>query len=513
MIQPSNGNGKQTRGITNSARNMGVYVLGGRGTGKSWLLALVIAWQDFLVGRPQVIFDPLGTVSQYFFYKLVRTLSYLPKAKHAQYWERVKYCDLSGREGFVTPFPLYYRQGSETLQEIAERVLTVIQLSSPGLVANAPVSWPSMHRLGVHAGTVLAALGLQATQLEDLLFNTASWQNNGLFDEEIRRFPEDAVPAMSYFRTSYLPLSRTDKSRLVSSLFDHVFKLTSDRNLRGVFAASAFGIKWKDVAANGQTVILNFKQITAPETKRFALLWTFMHLYEFIKQRSRSDLPFGVIFDEFAAFAAKVEHGMSPLATVLDEFIQQYMRNSNIWLTIAHQTIQQLDEQLRTTLLSLGNYLFGQAPTMEAARILADAVFLRDPYRVKYWRPVYGRIVPRGSDIPEEPQFMPLEEQRELFAQQLRKLPAQQFLLRPAEREGVISTAVFPITIRSVDLDPVTNEYHYPDPDLLNKLYPILAQKDGRPIADILNEQEARLTQGIRRQPPQPTPAAEDSSR
>jgi predicted ATPase len=56
MIQPSNGNGKQTRGITNSARNMGVYVLGGRGTGKSWLLALVIAWQDFLAGRPQVIF-------------------------------------------------------------------------------------------------------------------------------------------------------------------------------------------------------------------------------------------------------------------------------------------------------------------------------------------------------------------------------------------------------------------------------------------------------------------------
>jgi DNA-binding Lrp family transcriptional regulator len=200
---------------------------------------------------------------------------------------------------------------------------------------------------------------------------------------------------------------------------------------------------------------------------------------------------------------------------LFDEFLQQYMRNSNIWLTIAHQSIQQLDEQLRNTVLSLGNYLFGQVPTMEAARILADAVFFRDPYRVKYWRPVYGRILPRGADIPEEPEFMPLEEQRELFAQQLRKLPAQQFLLRPAEREGVISTAVYPISIRGVDLDPVTNEYHYPDQKLLDTLFPKLAAKDGIPIQEILREQETRLTQDITQHLPgqtrtEPLPAEEE---
>jgi hypothetical protein len=345
-------------------------------------------------------------------------------------------------------------------------------LSSPGLVSNAPVSWPSMHRLGVHSGTILASLGLQATQLEDLLFNTTSWEKTGVFDAAIARDP-DAAPAVSYFRTTYLPMSRTDKSRLVSSLFDHVFKLTSDRHLRAVFAAQAPGINWQDVAATGQTVILNFKHITAPETKRFALLWTFMHLYEFIKQRARSDRPFGVIIDECAAFATKVETGTNPLAVLLDEFMQQYMRNSNIWLTIAHQTIQQLDEQLRQTCLSLGNYVFGQVPTMEAARILADAVFLRDPWRVKYWRPVYGSGARGGYGlIDEEPQFMPLEEQRELFAQKLRTLPHWQFLLRPAEREGVIGTAVYPITIRLVDL--VNGEYHFPDPKLMDTLSPNL---------------------------------------
>src|SRR5918996_1516143 len=138
MIQSSNGKGtwlQHARAIKNSPRNMGTYVLGGRGTGKSWLLSLVFAWSDFLAHRPQVIFDPLGTTSRYFLYKLVRILSYLPKAEHAKVWERVAYCDMSGRSGFVTPFPLYYRRDTETLQEIAERILTVIELSSPGLVA------------------------------------------------------------------------------------------------------------------------------------------------------------------------------------------------------------------------------------------------------------------------------------------------------------------------------------------------------------------------------------------
>jgi hypothetical protein len=508
MIQPSNGKGtwlQHARAINNSVRNMGIYCLGGRGTGKSWELSLAIAWQEYLAGIPGVIFDPLGTLSRYFFSKLVRTLTYLPKSERKKVWERIIYVDMSGRSGFVSPFPLYYRQGNETLQEISERLLTVVELTNPGLVSNAPVTWPSTRRLGVHAGTVLAALQFQVTELEDLLFHTVEWEKAGRFQDAITRNP-DAIPAVSYFRNSYVPLSRSDKTRLISTLQDHVFKFTSDKNLRAVFAAPAPGVTLERVAAKWQKVFLDFSGISNPHTKRFALLWTFSTLYEFIKTRSRSDPPFGIIVDEFADLATKVENGTNPLATLLDEFIQQYMRNSNIWLTIAHQSVQQIDDQLRNTLLSLGTYLFAQPPTMEAARILADAVFLRDPYRVKYWRPVYGRFLPRGStDIPEEPQFMPLEEQRELFAQQLRKLPAQQFLLRPAEREGVISTAVYPITIRGVDLDPVTNEYHYPDQTLLDTLYPKLAAKDGIPIQDILKEQETRLTQGISQNPPQQT--------
>jgi D-arabinose 5-phosphate isomerase GutQ len=39
---------------------MGIYLLAGRGTGKSRLMGRKIAMQDYLAGFPQVIFDPVG---------------------------------------------------------------------------------------------------------------------------------------------------------------------------------------------------------------------------------------------------------------------------------------------------------------------------------------------------------------------------------------------------------------------------------------------------------------------
>jgi hypothetical protein len=285
MNEQGNGNAARmqpTRAITNSSRNMGIYVLGGKGTGKSWVLSLVIALQDFLAKRPQVIFVPSGSTGRYFLHKLVNILSYLPQAEREKLWERVCYIDMHATYGFACPFPLYYKLGSESLLEVAERYLSVIQLTNPTLATSAPVTWPSTRRIGVHAGTALATLGYQITEAEDLLMHTLEWERSGRFEAAIRRYPE-AVPAVSYFRNQYIPLSRTEKSRVTATFLDHIFPMISDPNLQAIFSGSSLGITWQDVAKKEQTVILDFGRVTDPETKRFALLWTFSHLYEFIK--------------------------------------------------------------------------------------------------------------------------------------------------------------------------------------------------------------------------------------
>jgi hypothetical protein len=193
--------------------------------------------------------------------------------------------------------------------------------------------------------------------------------------------------------------------------------------------------------------------------------------------------------------------GENPLAFELDEFINQYMRGHNVWLTCIHQELHQIDEHMRNTLLSLGTYIFGGTSSMDSARLLADALYLRDPSRVKHWRKVWmsgGSI--NGRPLPPyvvdvEPEFMNLEEQKELFAQRVKRLGLFQFVVRPALSEGMIGTAVHPLSIHNYDRDPKIGQLAFPEQQVLARIRSILAGRSGKPIASLLAEQEARLTQ------------------
>jgi hypothetical protein len=102
-----------------------------------------------------------------------------------------------------------------------------------------------------------------------------------------------------------------------------------------LFGAKSPGINWEEVEQKGQTVILDFKRVRDPETRRFALLWLFQNLYEHIKARGRRQIPLSVCIDEFAALTQSVSDMANPLAVLFDAFIQQYMRNHQIFLSLA----------------------------------------------------------------------------------------------------------------------------------------------------------------------------------
>jgi hypothetical protein len=492
--------------VSDSSLSMGTVIPAGKGAGKTTLLG-ELSCQVFQKGYPQVLFDPLGTLAPAFLFRAVRFLQHVPQALHRRFWERIRYVDLGARD-VVTPFPIYYSGTGYSLYEVAERFLNVLEISNPALVTTAPISWPQMRRLGVYTGMVLASLGLQLTEARSLLFTTLQWEQSGKFAAAIRRCPE-AAEAVAYFREEYLPLSRTEKGRVRSSFLDHIFPLTVAPQLRAVFCASTPGIDWQDVEQKGQTVILDFRNVRNPQTKRFAMLWVFVTLYEFLKQRGRKDFPFGLMIDEFAALTQQVTSGENPLALMLDEFINQYMRNNQIWFTCAFQSLNQLDEHLRNTVLSLGTYCIGKSANMEEARVLADALSTHNPYRVKRYHNVWGKM-----DLPpvrpgritfddneagyfvleREPQYMELAEQLELSAQKINHLRLFEFLLRPATREGEVSQSVIPISIEGLVTDTETGEFLFPERALVDRLRAGLAARDGIPIQTIQKEQEARLT-------------------
>jgi hypothetical protein len=475
---------------------MGIYVLAGRGTGKSRLLGRKIAPGDFFAGFPQVIFDPIGATIDNFLDKVTWFLYDHPQLAQGPIWERITYVDMSGKGGSLVPWPLYYRLGTErSLLEIAERYLQTIIKSNPDLFHAQVLGWPPLHRIGVYSGIILSALGYQITEAEELLDHPEVWEAAGLFAKAEQVSPE-AKRAVSYFRNKYIPMRQADQARLTTPFLDKIFTFSLDDTFRAMFGAKEPGIKWDEVVEKKQTVLLDFRHEQDEEIRRFKMLWAFDYLYSWIKTRGRQDAnPFGIICDEFAHMTQKVVDATNPLAKDLDTFINVYMRQHTIWFTAAHQELYQIDEQLQNTLLSLGTYIIGGTSSMASARELADALYFRDPYQVKDAEPMYGRWYPhsRLEVIDVKLHYMPLEEQTELFAQRIKKLGRFQFLLRPAIAEGHIGSAVLPLTIRDLDWDKETGEYQFPDSQLMARVRAALARHAGIPIQKLLVEQQKRI--------------------
>jgi hypothetical protein len=475
--------------VSPAALSRGILCCGAPGVGKSRFLGRRLAIKVFAAEIGQIIIDPTGGTIDNFLDKVVELSTYLPRCEAAKLFARIVYCDMSGRDGFVVPWPFYYRLGHErSLWEISERFVQVIRKSDPALLTRPIMGWPPLHKIGVYTGMVLAALGYQITEAESLLFHPEQWHDR--LQQAENRYPT-VKRAVAFFRDEYIPMRKAERERLTNPFLEKIFPIGLDQRLQAIFGAETPGINLNGVQRNGTTVLLDWRHVLDTDMKRFQLLWVLTYLLDWIKQRGRSRTPFGLIIDEFPQMAVNVSAGENPLASDFDTLIHAYMRSSQIWLTIGLQSPLQLDAQLQETVLSLGTYLIGQAPTPAAARLLADAIYLRKPYWVKHYRNVWGRW--RQWDVLEvidrEPEYMPLDQQTEIFANRIRSLSQYQFLVRPAVDEGTIDTEVFPFSISMIDPGK------FPDQEILTPLRKSLAIKSGRPVAALIKEQEARVRQ------------------
>lgn len=495
--------------LSNDVRRMPVFLAAGSGSGKSRLLGRLLAWQDLLNGVPVVVLDPHGVTIDNLLDKLSRLLPALPDKACKHLWSRIRYLDMSGSLGYVTPFPLYYRLGKESLYEISQRYVDVVRKLDPHLQMASVEGFNAFKRTATSVGMLLMAMESQITEAAHLLRTPEAWlararNTRAVYGSEL----DPAIAFLTQFESEKGPIS----PRLTASFLNKVDQFELDPTMRAMFGMQTPGIDWQEVLDKRLIVLLDFRHVHDLERRQFLMMWAYQYLMSFIRHRGPGrHEPVSLIVDELAALFPMSGLVTNQFAADLDEMINQIARNYGLWVTLATQELYQFDERLQKTLLSM-TLIQGRTSDPDSAALLAQRLNRYEPYKIKKLENVWGSYLMAPIVLERRPVEFTPEEQQILASYHYTDLRQFEFLVRLPQGEGDYSRGVKHISIAG--LDPG----HFPDEELVARARRLLARRDGTPISAALEEIEARRqiepasrkrTRG-RRRGPQP-PAIEAS--
>lgn len=464
--------------LPDKGRAMGIHVVASKGAGKSRLLARTLAWLDFARGIPLVILDPNGALVDNLLDKFTR----LPADIQRQTASRIRYVETAGVEGYIVPFPLYYRAGKESLYAIAQRYLEVVSALDPSLHRAPILGWNPLWRLGTNLGMLLAACGLQITEAEELLLDLGPWQQT--LAGAVKSYPElcqaiEFVKRMGELRRNKPQEYNHQSDSLLTKLA--MFRL--DPAMRAMFGASKRGIDWNDVVAKRQAVLIDFRHEHDLSRMRFKLHWIFTDLMEFIRRRGPGrHRPVSVVVDEIT-YLLPSDEGDNPVLTAqMNELINRLSRNNQVWLTLAHQEMHQLGTSIQKALMTMGTQIIGSTTDPRVALTLAERFYTYDPYELKKTEPVYSQ----GVTIDYRTVEFTKDEQRELNSRNFLDLPRYHFLVGVSPVEGTMPTRLQPVNIEGIDAG------QYVDEALVTRARRLLIPLGGRSVSEVLSEIDSR---------------------
>lgn len=444
--------------LSDEHREYGIHMVANRGSGKSRFLGRYLAFADFLRGVPTVIFDKGSTIDNF-----LDKVSRLPPELRKKLWSRIRYVDLAGLDGYVVPFPLYYRLGpDDDPLTVADRFVQTIIKTDPNL-ANASVQGKgAIEDVAQPIGVELVQRGWQVTELDRLTHN---------------------IPPT--LRVKLIP-------------FVH------SQTQRAIYGASTPGIDWQKVIDNKEIVLLDYRRLEKPQ---FAIIWALSYFLAFIRHRGLYQTPISIIIDELKAFKAGQSTSSDVFFDDMDVLVNTTMREHNLWLTLAHQSMAQFDDRVGEVLMSMNTQILGTAGSRRSATQIAQELTKVDPLKIKRTRNVYGNdpyYAKSTHSIPTPSYFVIEEEPVEFTAgEQIREVAEKIYELKPftfiMRVRGEDEVQRFSIAHIEKDI--------YPDKNLLPEIRKKLMQRDGRKITDVLAEIAARTAQ-----PSQQLPAAPSQS-
>jgi hypothetical protein len=376
--------------IHESERHTHTYVVGITGKGKSKLLEHIL-FQDIIHGRGCGVLDPHSDLVE----DLLQYLHSHPD-KAQSHWDRIIYFDPSRRD-YLVPFNVLNTPYSP--YETAQNIVEAFQRTWPKALAEAP------RFANIVTASVLTLIANELTLIEIPRLLTDRLFRNRLL------LQVDDPELIAFWRERYEKWGR-ETPVMIESVLNKVTAFTFNPQLRLILGASENRLDFRQIMDEGKVLLIDLGRCDG-ETRRLLGSLIVTGLEQAARSRKNGEgnrRPFYFCIDEFQDFCAN-DGAAQTLAQILSE-----CRKFGLHLTLAHQTLAQINERMKG---ALGNIqlkiVFGVS--RQDAEILARHLFQVDGERIKH-------IVPdTGQQERSHPIFYTLQEEWEKSVQVLQNLP------------------------------------------------------------------------------------------
>ena len=120
-------------------------------------------------------------------------------------------------------------------------------------------------------------------------------------------------------------------------------------------------------------MLVDLSTVLDEELRRFLFLWVLSCFIDFVKYRGVGrHKPVTLTIDEISLLTQMdAQSGSELFALRLDELINVWARQCNVWVTLAHQEPWQLGPRMQRTMEGAGTRIIGKTSSMESALAMA----------------------------------------------------------------------------------------------------------------------------------------------
>lgn len=365
-------------------RSTHLYVIGSSGVGKSKALATWIL-EDIDARRGVGVIDPHGD--------LVRdVISYLPR------YDNIILVDFNDPDYIIGFNPLEIQEGidpfTQTLElvEVFRKIWDLSESTTPRLLE---ILRNAVYTLIEAGGTML--------DIEPLLTNSDFRQ------QMIKYVTNEAVA--SFWHNRFNRWQENERQHSVESTLNKVSTFTSDPRIRLMLSSKKSTINFRDIMDEGKAVLINLSKGVL-RTNSFLLGALFVAKVQ-MAAMSRQDMPqskrrlFYFYVDEFQNYST------FSFAEILSE-----ARKYGLSLTLAHQSLEQLDETLRSIILGNAKNFVVFRPDRCDSELLVKYILDYLPYSRK------------AISLDRDDTYFAVNEQWEMGISELIGLPSRQAILK-----------------------------------------------------------------------------------